>query len=405
MDLITTLIHELGHAVYDVGHPDVDGCAFPAGTQSVMNSGGLFGDASRVIRDWDREIFQTHLGTRSANSQIYRSYWSSSSGWQSPFGAYLTNVFHYRPGSMSQLPVARNLGYLNSNGSVQFTGGGTPVSGKYEAGIAGSTVGSTAALMRPVAVAARPGTSEVLIAYLSRANGSYGLNSEVGFVCHRRSFDNGTSYGAATCQTSWLARRNGLTAAYSSRGDAFVIGFVGNNGAMRIGAVPANGSSFPTAERGFVFGGAALTSWHAPALACRTDANDQFGCRAVYQAFDGYGCLTTFKFGLDPNNIVAGEDIKMSSVAPDSSPCFVAFDTPGLGYDPGEDRFMALNVWWNDTIYAYSQYSSSTDWSYNSTPWAVPYSYILAPVLAVRGMYFLGILVGGRFQAWFVKYN
>ncbi len=387
-DYVSVLLHELGHAFYDVGHPDdpAAGCSWTSQLTIMRTSGAPA--RKRLIKDWDREIFQTRHTPRASSSSVLRGY-KNPTGWQTPFSMNFPAIVHYRPGSMGQNVSYRNFGFLSQSGSMQFTGGGTISSARYE-GVLNAPAGSSAAMMRPVAVASRPGTSELMIAYVERKNGAYFLDSDVGYICYKFSTNNGATYGTATCQTTWATFRNGLTAAYSARGNVFLIGYVGSSDNISVSMVPASGSALMPFTNVVGFN----KSWYAPAVACNNNASDVQGCRVAWVDQTNTGCMTTQAAGVN----TSGNSFVVSGSA-SNSPCFPLFDTPGLAYNSADGTFEALSVWWNDTIYSYKLAATGLTWVFDANVWASPNSFVLTPVLAFR------TVPTPRLQAWFIKYH
>jgi hypothetical protein len=404
-DVIAILIHELGHVFYDVGHSDSPspGCAVASNVMSIMRSAGAaqngpWGPALprwRVIKDLDRFRFQQSHGVRGPHASLHRSYryplaWSfpqqvpDTVGWK----------FHYRPGSLPQNVNDRNLGSLiNVSSTPQPGGGGIPHIGRYATGsFVNQSTSSESTMMRPVAVAARSGSQEVLVVYAKRAFGTYGVDSDVGRICYRRSLDAGVTYGAETCEAgnAWHVWRSGLTAAYSLRGDVFLVGYIGTGESMRIGFVPASGSSFPpgfSAVVGFD------KSWHAPAVACRDQAPSQSSnCLIVWEDKTNVGCRTTQAASVNP---VGSIQFLSSS----NSPCLPLYDTPGLAHNHSTDRYELLVTSKNDAIYSYIAVPDNLSWAGHGDVWNSTNSFVLSGVVGYRAG------LANRLQAVFVKYH
>jgi hypothetical protein len=406
-DVVAVLIHELGHAFYDVGHSDTAtlSCLVPDEYLSIMRAQGAHASGPwgatlprwRVLKDIDRERFQQNHGVRGPYAGLFRSY-RNPTGW-----AALQQVpnsvgwkFHYRPGSVTGNVTVRNVGSLiNVSSSPQPGGGGIAHMGQYANGnFLNQSMNSESTMMRPVAVAAKPGTQEVLAVYAKRAFGTYGVDSDVGKICYRRSLNEGVTYASEVCETSvlWQIGRSGLTAAYSARGDVFVVGYVTPGEDMRVGMIPANGSTFPahaTTSIGFD------KSWHAPAIACRDQGvAQQFNCLLVWEDKTNVGCRTT---------AISGVDISSASFVfqtPSNSPCFPFYDTPGLTHNNGTDKYELLYTSKNDAVYSYINTPGALNWTGDGDVWNSTNSFVLSGVVGYRAS---GI--ANKLQAYIVKYH
>lgn len=394
-DIPSVLIHELGHVFYDVGHPNDPSfnCTIGANDMTIMNVPKP--PRARVIKDWDREIFQVRHGVRSINSKLYKSARLGAGNWQVAHQVPDSEDvrFTYRPGSLPQNASIRNIGFLRHPATSTFpqlTGGGSIAVARYNlGGFAHQKVGQDASIMRPVAIASRD-DSEFLVAYVKRIN-SYILDSDIGKICYRRSLDSGITYTSEECEESanWQVYRNGLTAAYSSFGDSFIIGFVGDGDYIRLGVVPAIGSTTPAHVTNVP---SFQRSWHAPAIACSTESVSD-ACRVVWEERTNYGCRTGAVATFNP----ASASITIST--PVSSPCMVLYDTPGLVY---AGAFYLFVTGGNQTIstYAVPVSDPTFHWFYDGSPWSVPGSFVLSATAAVRAG-----SGSAQIQAFFVKYN
>lgn len=396
MDVVSLLIHELGHAFYDVGHagdPSDPSCYISLDGEAIMRPSAQTYPRTRVIRDWDREVFQTRHGSRGQFSSFRRNN-RLSTGWGNTHEVPDTwdIPFHYRPGSFTQSGAYRNVGFLQHGASLPLPGGGgIQRTGRYHAGgFAHQEIGEPFSMMRPIAVASRAGTQEVLVVYLRRSIGGNGPGADVGRICYRRSTNSGITYSSETCEPNWRAYRNGLTVAHSAHRNVFLVGFLGDeDDHVYIGLIPGVGSAIGTGHSSRI---GFNPSWHAPAVACRTDPSDAMGCRIVWEDKTNLGCRTTVVAGVGfLGTVIIG--------TPSKTPCLVMVDTPGLAYNPSNNTFELSNTHLNHAIYAYRMPANSPglSWTGNGDIWNSPNSFVLSGVLSFHSSSML--------QAWFIKYH
>jgi hypothetical protein len=398
-DFHSILMHELGHAFYNVYHPDEpeNGCTW-SGEQTIMLSAIQTGRRKRVVKDWDRDIFQWRHGHRAPYSRLLHSY-RSSGGWTvaNEGATYLTDMI-YRPGSVPQNQTIRNIGYLEQPSTTpEDWGGGTPSVGQYRDGLFTKQAVSSDAwsFMRPVAVASRPSSNEVLVAYVKRKFG-YGFSlSEIGKVCYRYSMDAGLTYSAETCFEDWQVHRPGLTAAYSAQGNVYLIGFaIGTSTSdyAAIGMIPAPGSGIAPH---YVSLGSHET-WHAPAVACSA-VMDASNCRIVWEDRTVWGCAVTVQAGVGYLGQPPFGGQLVWYEPPQTTPCIPLADTPGLAYNATDDSYELLWTSNHDAIYSYRSNRTDLNWVGHGDVWNDPNSFVLTAVVGYRSTW-------NQLQAWFLRY-
>jgi hypothetical protein len=289
-------LHEIGHGVYGTDHPDspTNANCQDIGQYSYMRSYyEARPPAHRTVKNYDAEVAQHMVGPRSQYGAIYKTYYAALNTWLTPaIPARLGNTFPlFRMGSMSEDVQDRNMAWVYSTSAVAATGGGGSVRTARYSPQPAWTYPVSNGLRRPVAVASKPGTTELMLVYQqTSATDAYGNLSDVYYLCYSRSTDSGTSWSVATCPSN-STRRYGLTATYDPASDAFLIGYIADSylGALNevsdythqysppytdhpsqydypyvaILVIPANGS--PTPQQTTLTTG---WSYEAPSIAC-----------------------------------------------------------------------------------------------------------------------------------------
>ncbi len=415
-DVVGILMHELGHAIYDMGDVNEGGCsAFQGQFKSLMiGSASLNGPFRRLIKDFDAEWFQRRYPNRNGLATMRHAYKTGASTWQAPVppvqGASVAPL--YRMGSLGSYGtsgVPKVLGYVNKLGSAPIPGGaGVQWFGRYGGGLSTQYLaGNSSAMLRPVAVARQPGSNHVIAAYIKRTFANlYIINHYWGTVCYRMSTNAGVSFGPEVCgskATGQGAIRNGLSATYEYSKQAFLIAFAGDNfGATDVGGfpttstrlkvwtVPAAGS---TATSQVVNAPITAQSLHGPSIACAVADAGPDTCIMVFESMDTIeGCAKTIRFTL------ASSGAATFSGAPDAdTSCVVLYDQPALLFNPVDNNFLlAKTDNSNQWIVFYTKTRTGLTWSYNATLTSAG-SFVSTPALGYYS-------ASSRVQVWYLSY-
>lgn len=402
-DIVSVLVHEMGHAAYNLGHPNSDDfkdCDTPA--VSVM------GFAARDLGNWDRELAQERMGVRSESSEFYQNYQSSSWLTAHPAAADSGATPLYRMGSLPvgvRFPV---LGFVD-NGPLGDTlrdgGKGYMQSvGVYDAGPdkLDPWYWLAVGFPRPVATAATPTESDepprdMIFAYQrNEESNPYDLAGNLGQICWHKSSDGGKTWGTPDCVAEDTLV-HGLTAAYDPWSNSFLIGYVRSDAEfynrIHITRVPADGNSQP------VFSDALkISALHPPAIACN---GEEYGCLLAYEANDINGTLTgtfvnVFDHPLFPVHSIRERD--------HFSWGLVMYDTPGLAYLRDDGTFRLSITLNNNAIYSYSMDSSNPagGWTGTGDIWNDATSYVSSAVLSYHQFY---DTPDRALSAWFLKFD
>jgi hypothetical protein len=341
----------------------------------------------RTVKDWDAEVVQHWYSPRSELGQIYDSFFVSNEWTPASVVPPLTTAQPlFRMGSMSQGASNAVLAWVENLGLEQ-TGGGGQISVARVASSTSVTSTGSDKLRRPVAIANKPGTDEVLMAYQAywtAGQQPYVAGSDLERVCFRRSFDGGQTWSAiATCDQAIMTRRYGLSAAYDPYSDAFLVGYIADSyigpnnpvsggeddfPAVAIATVPASGSSTPYQPRSII-GGQSLT---APSIACNGAAQ---GCRVVWD--DNIdAALTWSEVGVDPTTGTATAFVAYQQG-------YLLFDAPSVAYNPDDDSFKLALCQNNDAIYAFTMGSGDTTWTGIGDVWNDPHTFVSAAVVSI----------------------
>jgi hypothetical protein len=416
IDFVAITIHELGHGVFDVDHPD-DPAEIASGNCEDFGQLSLMrralpgsGPRGRVPKEWDMEIFQQRYPKRGQSSNFLKKYRLGPSSWQAASfanGQGAADIL-FRPGSLPQNVPEINLVWGRSAAVIALTGGaGVPATGRYQFGAVHNLQEHHQAtpMGRTPAIARKPGTSELLLAYQVRSTfleTPYTSGSDIGIICYRRSTDSGTTFGAEVCESNsalFQAHRGGLSTTYDPASNSFLIGFIGgtqsddeNLNAIHIRNIPSlTGTAAPPEITRFNLAPKSFGSWHAPSIACTGVGSD--GCRVVYESPDNLGCIRWFSGGI---NMSTGQFTTGTLVEVNQCLSAKAFDAPSISYNAPLNLFV-LAVTENSTsarAYAATPPGMFVDDGLLYSSGGV--SFISTVVLAVRN---------GGTQAWFVKYR
>lgn len=395
VDLVGVLVHEIGHAVFNMGHPYdslYEDCDYTPGlvAGSVMQGSSTAAPLMRDLGNYDLEIAQQRYGVRAQHSLFYLSSYNAPNWYSSSKagGSGATPLF--RMGSMPDQGNTRRFGWVdNGPGGATLRIGG--------AGYYYSTAGYGAAALnnwaylwpsigRPVAMAAQSPTGDILVAYEKPVGSTY--NDSRGSIFWRRSFNGGLTWSSET--QGLVTTVYGLTAGYDPYSKSFLIAFVARNASyynqLWITIVPASGSSIPAP----VSTALPYTALHAPSIACTGAANR---CLLAYEQPDSIGSLTGLFVGVNPSTgVVQPVQAYVWPVA--------NYDTPGLAFATNYNAFRIAVSSGEGTIgsYAFSNLDPNLG-IFTGFVWNSPGSAVSTPVVTIRTM---GATL--RPEAWFLRY-
>lgn len=396
-DVVTVLVHELGHAVYNLGHPNdasYSDCAFPTPMVSVM------GDPARNLGPMDLELAQTRVGVRAPYSRFYRNYLNGTwmSAWVAADAAGTTPLF--RMGSIPQDVSVRALGFVdNGPGGTTVRDGGRGYFAsfaRYRQHTLNPWYYLAPPMPRPVALASKPSAgagvpSDMIMAYQYNVHPAIYEVGHSGVICWKRSADGGQTWGAQTCNSS-VTDVYGLSAAYDAGSNSFLITWVhtesGIYNRIMITRVPATGNTNNVFTTGL-----SISALHAPAIAC-TGVGSR--CLLAYETTNGNGSLGGTFINVEDSFIFHRINIIASYTW-----SLVMFDTPGLAYVPTDNTFRIAITWNNASTYSYSMSNANpaAGWTGTGDIWNNTNTHVSSAVLSWQEL--SGVK---RLGAWFVKY-
>lgn len=368
-DLISILVHELGHAAFGLTHTDE--CSLIFDPESVMKKYYDSYDFGRVLRLYDKVEAQAKQGFRSSYSSVRSSFYDPGTGTWGPFRVILGAHAWYRFGSLPQashynIPIAfvENT-ILSTYGSIREE------TWNYPGGVTNSQVLSDpfSGLPEPVAVAAKPPGTEVIVVY-KKAIGTVLFVDPATRVCYRKSTNSGVAWGPETCPLNIGGSvRPGISAGYDPATNVFIITFAMDSGQLRLMTIPATGSATPSAITTL-----SQYSWHAPSIACSSAVTTN-GCRLVWEKRDSAGCLRWYEGGVSPttgqfNPLIGREQ------------CYSMFDTPSVAYTANGNSFYLAFGQAASAAYALKMTGSGTSWTGVADLWNSTGSYISHPVMS-----------------------
>ena len=393
---LPVLIHELGHAAFQLQHPGEAGpspglTCTDAGQSTVME-GVHYGLNPRVFRnvsEWDKGEAQLRYTRRSLFSQLISRQWNATSSTWNAVNTFTKNVL-YRMGTATQ-----EIGFNGPAAWVQQDaagGGSAPVVHKeQETGFAFSSPANfptTGIVTGPVSVASAPG-GEGMMVYTAQEDFTFGSRK----ICFRKATDS-INFGAETCVTNSFGtvlktERDTATVAFDPRSNAFIIAWaVQGTDNITIKVEPATGSSTPS-------GLSVLTNTaaSAPSIACR---NASLGCRIVYQERTLYGAMkwVEAEVNLADGTITTGAT---------RSGGWVLYDSPSAAFSAKEGRYRIVFGQGNGS--AYSLFVTTTGTSTSNLPDLLNdgTSFISAPVLSTR-FSCVGSVCSGDIFGWVTKW-
>jgi hypothetical protein len=390
-DYIGVLVHELGHAAFNLQHPDSTDadCSYMNPYQTVMFSTHLY-YRDRTLKQYDMEMAQARYGPRSSSSSFMNATDSGIAWTSSVVPGQASTWPLYRPGSLPNLTAAAFLGWLRGRTTAQPGGTGflddasyvsPTLSNWYEFGGWSSGLG----LARPVAMAGgvSRGVTNLTMVYERSVTGILYNSTDDGNICYRQSTNGGVNWMAEVC-TGVSTGYFGLTATYDRFSDSILVGYVANDN-MQIGvvAIPAPGNvTTPIAATIFT-----ASSWHAPSIACAGVAG---GCKVAFESATNIGQLSWLNISVSHATGLAVVDSSYMSG-------WVTFDTPSIAYNPGDGTFLLAYTANSEAIYTYKMTGNSLVGSgdaFNNTN-----AYVSSPAVNV-----VARLSAYTPSAWFLKY-
>jgi hypothetical protein len=404
IDLVGVLVHEFGHAAFNMGHPYgspplYEYCSYTPG----LVSGSVMQGASRDLSNWDLEVAQQRYNVRAQFGKFYGTFMSSPTSWFAPGGGSFGATPLYRMGSMGSRTNTRAMAWVDNGpgGAVLRDGGAGYYNSvaQYKHRALNSWYYLWPSAGRPVAMATQISTTfglnppiDMLVAY--QKSPSTNIYSDANnAVCWRLSTNGGVTWGAESC--SGNTNIYGITAGYDPDRNMFVIGWVKRDSTyynrINIITVPATGSTTPGATTTL-----SISALHPPSIAC-TGAYGR--CLLAYETANGNGSLGGTFIGIN----ASGQVVTFQSyVWP-----FVLYDTPGLTYIPfgsgyveNDDTFRLAVTDSSNAVYSYKMSNSDPGlvWYGTGDIWNSANSQISTAVLTSRYMFTT------RPEAWFVHY-
>jgi hypothetical protein len=392
VDMVAVLLHEFGHQVYNMEHPDSGrgDCVYYGPSVMARTL------AWRELKPYDLEVSQGRYGPR---SQLYagkaaRLMKSTNSGpgamsWYAPAPATNTGSANplFRIASMSQTLATRAFAYVFGYQTVQDGGGGVLSGSRYEHGFASQqSLGTWASGQirgRAVALASK-GTDETVVFYQKQLDGTL-YSVDFAHLCYRRSVNGGVSYGSEVC-TSYGSFNNGITATYDPYSDCFLVGIRNatqpSDYEIDILTIPASNGKCPAKLSSL-----GASSFHAPSIACSGTVN---GCVIVYEGVDAL--LSWLRAGVNPTT---GDVTVNGSYAQG----YYLFHTPSVVYWPQDGSYRLALPSANNAIYSYSMPANGSTWTGTGDIYNNATSQISAGVLSLRPG-----LPTGKIYAWFNQY-
>lgn len=405
-DIVPVILHELGHAVFNMNHVN-DNPAAPncedIGQATVMRPyTNTYGIRGRVLKAWDIEVFQQRYKHHGLYAKFWKRFRSGPTTWSTAGAAPLQSLNPlFRPGSLPQRSTTRLLGWQqNSQSYSNFAGAGRTDSARYAAGWQAwqTHQGAGYTLPRPVAVAQRVSSSEVLIAYQKvSSSAGYGDGNDIGNVCYRVSYNSGTTWGTEQCyaDANREAYRYGLTAAYDPVSASFLIAYISSGHRIGVWTVPASGSTTPMYVRIITD----RTSWHAPSIACASSGTAN--CRLVYEADTNAGLVTWNSAYVETGGSFPG---RFSTSGSAVTTGLYSYDTPSVVYNPSGNEFVMAVSSKSNAAFGYTMPTSGSSWTGVGDIWNDSTSFISTVVLGVRLN--PGVNPTGDYtQAWWLKFR
>jgi hypothetical protein len=394
--LLPVLVHELGHAAFQIQHPGVGPCT-DAGQATVV-SGRPYGQTPwpyRALRAWDKARAQMRMGRRSVYSQIVHRVWNPTTDTWGPATSTVKNVLYRMSSATQGRPLDTVLAWIRQDDPVNTA----QVLRKESVGTSFGTGQSIVSSAQSTVATASARSGESIMAYLAHEDASTGLAR----ICYRKS-DTGETFGGETCLTNpfnsnayFTTLRNTVTASYDPRSKTFLIGAIVEwnvvDGELLprlfVQTLPAQGSTTPAA---FKFMPTYNLSFNAPSIACRNAAN---GCRIFYQDRTLSGTLRWIESEVD---LVTGQ--MKDGVTRSAN--WMTQDTPDVVWSESENRYRVAYTISNSSAYTYALTATGTtltgvgDLSNNG-------SFISAPVQSTV-QYCAAPFCAGEIHGWFVKW-
>lgn len=411
-DFVGTLMHELGHGVFNMAHPgdpNEINCAFQSqGGPIPNNTSSVMTDSARWLRYYDKEVAQTRYLIRGNTARIMKGRQYSPTAWSA--GQISSPVALrplYRMASATVATDMRQLAWLYAPVTGVSDGGRGQLSvGQYQTGFntnVWTLYSPGTAQAHPVALAVRPGIfgypSELLMAYLSNSPSQSPYVDDRAVVCFRRSTDGGVVWFGETC-TGVPTRAYGLSATYDFHSQSFLIGVTWNGSSatsdpnewkIYVLTVPRNGASSPPIAGAYLNG---ITSPHPPSLAC---GNVDFSgdCIAVFAA-SATGYLSWVHFTVSTTGAIS-----VTSLVSTQAGAATPFDMPSAIFYSTDLTYRVAITQAGARAYSYKMPYNGTSWTGTGDIYNTNVDHISTVTLGTRPPN--GYL--GGVYAWFLKYN
>lgn len=366
---VPIMVHELGHASYQLLHPGEmgrvdDGSQNGAPVQctdmgqATVMSGLAYGLPTwpyRSLRAWDKLQAQARMGGRGSYSRIIHRRWTGGAGtggWATPLSFARSALYRMASSSQQRTDEKALLGWLRQGNPL--VPGNVIRTEIARAGSLSPGQSISSGILSPVAVASTPEGASIM-AYADREELVTGLRR----ICYRTSSD-GISFGGQTClrdaADDYLkTHRDTVTTAYDPFSGTFLIGAIVEWGVeddepiprLFIQTLPVAGSTTP---QRFTLLASDRRSFNAPSIACR---KAKLGCRVFYQDRSLHGSLRWVEAEVDRSTgyVTAG---------PIRSADLDQFDTPNVVWSDAEGRYRIAFVQDNSLVQAYAMGPTGT---------------------------------------------
>lgn len=358
IDVVPVLLHEIGHAAYNLNHPNSgapDCSNVSGGSASVMWS-SYSSTRNRTLKQWDLELAQARYTPRSNSSVFFKTQLSGTSTWigAGPAANQFGRRPLIRPGSMPSNVDKRYFGWVRGGTSANDGGTGFIDTAHYSTGNWHNIVqyggwASQKGLTRPVAAAgyvSGSATPMILVyqKYITPQPVLYSSTTDQGVICYRRSSNGIANLGAENC-SSVTTTYFGLTAAFDSVTQHYLIGYIAND-SMQMGvlAVPSLTNTISSGSNTVL----SASSYHAPSIACDGTgfASLSTGCKLFYEEATNNGYLSW----LNLNVSAFGGGV---TVASSYSTTLITMDTPSAAYWASDGSFRIAYTIDNNAAYTY----------------------------------------------------
>ncbi len=359
-DVTRTLVHELGHTVFAMGHPSNYGsgdCTIydPSGNQliSVMNASSSEG---RTLRGWDKEIAQDRYGLRSATALQKKSMFTQSTGVWSAAATVAGTSGHpmlFGMSSMTQQQATRVYGWSEGSSTPSEAGAGLATAAEYNHATA--HIFAPDYTHMPIAIASEPYTVSVptsLMAY-ERKRAAYDYyDSERYDICFYQTDDFFVGNYGTVCldDSSVNTTTYGFGAAYTDTAASYVFAFTDVSHNVSIAVWPTGGGSLRVQSLG-------PKSPRGPAIACQTGTTS---CLVAYEANDAAGGLAWIPVTITSTAITPGTTGEMTT---DGGGRVNVDSLPGLAWDLDDNTYRLSLGQGGNQIRSYKKTATASSWT------------------------------------------